>query len=603
MNTAIKIFKKENPTMYWRKIHFILITLFPLISTHVQAQQPQIDSLSAQTLTRSGRLRIFGANFGSSSSGSQVLIGGYSAIISRWSASLVTAYVPEQAGPGSVMVQVVTPGGSSNTISLNVTLRQRQGRVKWAFEADVPNLWFRPALAPDGTIYVHGSEGFVYALNPDGGLKWIHKANWYAYVPPAAGPEGEVYVGSIQRVTAINPDGTERWRFTDPGTQGVQCGPAIGPDSSIYIANDLGFGAYSLSRSGQLRWNNSGNPQLIWYGATGAETVLGPRTNGGPVEQMYVVAEPQLSTWTLQAFSLPDGSLRFSVPISGQHNPLGQQQTQPAVGPNGTIYITHFRSSPGWVLEAFSPTNGQSLWYYHGNAVSGMTPPDVGPDGIVYYTQDGARIIAFNPNTQAPNWAYQDGTVLYYPTVSPRNDIVVAGGVVTLGDVGFVKGISRSSGQLLWTVPLPGAFYPEPRVVPVHHPRFTPDGSTVYVSTTILGGSQSNPYSYLYAIDPADSLTGIQGSLSLPQTAQLHQNYPNPFNPSTTIRFELSTAQHVTLKVYNLLGKEVATLLNGNLQPGEHEVQWDASGQASGTYFYQLQADGFVATKRMALVK
>ncbi len=591
--------------MYSRKVFVLLTSTIVLASTIVQAQQPRIDSLSAQTLTRSGRLRIFGANFGSSSTGSQALVGGYNAIISRWSATRITAYVPEQAGPGSVSVQVVTPGGSSNAVQLNVTLRQQQGRVKWAFEADVENLWFRPALAPDGTVYVHGSEGYVYALTPDGGLKWIHKANWYAYVPPAAGPEGEVYVGSIQRVTAINPDGTERWRFADAGAQGIECGPAIGPDSNLYLANDLGLGAYSLSRTGQLRWNNPGNPQLVWYGGTGVETVLGPRTNGGPVEQMYVVAEPQLSSWTLQAFSLADGSQRFSVPIGGVDDPLAQQQTQPAVGPDGTIYITHFSSQPGlgWVLEAFSPTNGQSLWIYDGNAVSGMTPPDVGPDGMVYFTQDGARLFAFNPTTRTPNWVYQDGTLLNYPTVSPRNDVVVAGGVVTFGDVGFVKGIRRSSGQLLWTVPLPGAFYPEPRVVPVHHPRFTPDGSTVYVSTTILGGSSANPHSYLYAIVAGDTTTDIAASPAVPQEFWLEQNYPNPFNPSTTIGFSIRDNGFVSLKVFDVLGREVATLVNEVKQPGTYVVTFNAAHLASGVYYYRLFSNGSVASRRMIVLR
>jgi hypothetical protein len=605
MNGARNIFKKEKSSMDPKRISFILISFLLFASTIVEAQQPRIDSLSAQTLTRSGRLRIFGANFGSTSTGSQVLVGGYSAIISRWSATRITAYVPEQAGPGSVTVQVVTPGGSSNTMPLNVTLRQRQGRVKWAFEADVENLWFRPALAPDGTVYVHGSEGYVYALTPDGGLKWIHKANWYAYVPPAAGPEGEVYVGSIQRVTAINPDGTERWRFTDAGAQGVGSGPAMGPDSNIYLANDLGLGAYSLSRTGQLRWNNAGSPSITWYGGTGSETVLGPRTPTGPIEQMYVVAEPQLQTWTLQAFSLANGSLRFSVPIGGQHYTFGQQQTQPAVGPNGTIYITHMRAAGGvgWVLEAYSPLDGSSLWYYHGNAVSGMTPPDVGPDGIVYYSEDVARIIAFNPNTQTPNWTYQDGTVLYYPTVSPRNDLVVAGGVLTFGDVGFVKGISRSSGQLLWTVPLPGAPYPEPRVFPVHHPRFTPDGSTVYVSTTILGGSSANPHSYLYAIVAGDTTTDVAASSEVPQEFRLFQNYPNPFNPATRISFAVRGSGFVSLKVYDILGREVRTLVNANLQPGSYEVTFNAAHLASGVYYYRLTAGTSSDTKKLILLK
>jgi outer membrane protein assembly factor BamB len=133
-----------------------------------------------------------------------------------------------------------------------------------------------------------------------------------------------------------------------------------------------------------------------------------------------------------------------------------------------------------------------------------MTPPDVAPDGTVYFSSDIGRIVAFNPHTLSPNWIYQDGTLMYHPTASPLNDMVATGGVRTFGDLGFVKAINSSSGELLWTVDLPGAFYPEPRVVPVHHPRFTPDGNTVYVSTTILAGSESDPHSYLYAIQTHD---------------------------------------------------------------------------------------------------
>lgn len=592
-------------TVHWRL--FYRVVSFTLLGASVaQSQVPQITSLSAQTLARSGRLRIFGTNFGSGDSGSQVLIGGHSAIVTRWSASQINAYIPELAGPGSVGVQVVTPGGSSNTVSLDVTLRQRQGRVKWVFEADCDNLWFRPALAPDGTVYVHGSEGFVFALTPDGGLKWIHKVNSYPYVPLATGPQGEVYVGSVQRLTAIHPDGTERWRFTDAGAQGIECGPAVGPDSNIYLANDLGLGAYSLSPNGQLRWNNPGSPQITWYGGTGVETVLGPRMHGGPVEQMYVVAEPQLSTWTLQAFSLADGSQRFSVPIGGQNDPLGQQQTQPAVGPNGVVYITHFRPAGGvgWVLEAFNPLNGSTLWYYQDPLTRGtMTAPDIGPDGIVYYCESISRLVAFNPSTMTRNWTYSDGTLLYYPTVSPRNDIVVTGGVLAFGEVGFVKAISTSSGQLVWSVPLPGAPYPQPRVFPVHHPRFTPDGSTAYVSTTILGGSPSDPHSYLYAVATDDTPTNVKTFPSLPQTFQLYQNFPNPFNPSTTIRFTVPESRFTSLKVYNLLGEEVAMLVNEVMQPGRYQVTWDAGDLPSGVYLYRLRNGDRFEARHMVLLK
>jgi len=83
----------------------------------------------------------------------------------------------------------------------------------------------------------------------------------------------------------------------------------------------------------------------------------------------------------------------------------------------------------------------------------------------------------------------------------------------------------------------------------------------------------------------------------------LNQNYPNPFNPSTKIRFTISNFGFTILKVYDLLGREVATLLNEEKPSGIYEVEWNAAGLPSGVYFYQLRADGFVETKKMILMK
>ncbi|MGI0014695.1 MAG: T9SS type A sorting domain-containing protein, partial [Nitrososphaera sp.] len=88
-----------------------------------------------------------------------------------------------------------------------------------------------------------------------------------------------------------------------------------------------------------------------------------------------------------------------------------------------------------------------------------------------------------------------------------------------------------------------------------------------------------------------------------PLTFELRQNYPNPFNPSTTIKFSLPSSSRVTLKVFDLLGKEIATLVDQDLTPGRHETLWDASGIESGVYFYQLRTGEFVETKRLVLVK
>jgi hypothetical protein len=83
----------------------------------------------------------------------------------------------------------------------------------------------------------------------------------------------------------------------------------------------------------------------------------------------------------------------------------------------------------------------------------------------------------------------------------------------------------------------------------------------------------------------------------------LHQNFPNPFNPSTTITFDLVESGNVTLQVFNLMGQEVATLVNGNLSSGRHTLNFSAAGLPSGLYLYKLEANGFSAQKKMLLMK
>jgi photosystem II stability/assembly factor-like uncharacterized protein len=93
------------------------------------------------------------------------------------------------------------------------------------------------------------------------------------------------------------------------------------------------------------------------------------------------------------------------------------------------------------------------------------------------------------------------------------------------------------------------------------------------------------------------------GGNIIPDKSSLKQNYPNPFNPKTTIKFLLAQTGNVTLKVYNLMGQEVVTLLTGIQTAGEHSVTFDASNLPSGTYFYSIKSGDFTDTKTMVLVK
>jgi hypothetical protein len=88
-----------------------------------------------------------------------------------------------------------------------------------------------------------------------------------------------------------------------------------------------------------------------------------------------------------------------------------------------------------------------------------------------------------------------------------------------------------------------------------------------------------------------------------PATYSLYQNYPNPFNPSTTIEFSIPRNAHVMLRVYDVLGEQVTTLVSDNLSAGRHRVEWNATGFPSGVYFYRLQAGEVMQTRKLLLVK
>ncbi len=107
------------------------------------------------------------------------------------------------------------------------------------------------------------------------------------------------------------------------------------------------------------------------------------------------------------------------------------------------------------------------------------------------------------------------------------------------------------------------------------------------------------------------TVTGIKSENELPTEFTLEQNYPNPFNPSTTIKYSIpstvktqnSAAQHVLLKVYDILGKEVATLVNEQKTAGNYYINFNASELTSGIYFYKLNAGNFIKTKKMTILK
>ena len=145
-----------------------------------------------------------------------------------------------------------------------------------------------------------------------------------------------------------------------------------------------------------------------------------------------------------------------------------------------------------------------------------------------------------------------------------------------------------------------------------------PDQVTFYFGLANLPGTSMDPEllnvvcGYPDADNPvavSTSAVGIDGNETIPDEFALNQNYPNPFNPSTQISFDVPQGgEHIMLNIYNILGQNVSTLVNGVMNPGTYTMEWNATDEvgnpvASGIYFYELRSSSFIARKKMLLIR
>jgi hypothetical protein len=124
-----------------------------------------------------------------------------------------------------------------------------------------------------------------------------------------------------------------------------------------------------------------------------------------------------------------------------------------------------------------------------------------------------------------------------------------------------------------------------------------------FTDKNLIGGSR-----FSYRLKQIDNDGTFEYSdeveiMLIPTIFELVQNYPNPFNPTTKIKYRLPTSSKVTLKIYNVLGNEVITLLDDEKEAGTYEFIFNAGDYSSGVYIYSLQAGSFVETKKMVLLK
>jgi hypothetical protein len=162
-----------------------------------------------------------------------------------------------------------------------------------------------------------------------------------------------------------------------------------------------------------------------------------------------------------------------------------------------------------------------------------------------------------------------------------------------------------TSGHLLWKANgIQVCSAPRAQLTPIMTPTSNRNVIVAWKDNRSAPGNYYQAFDiYAQRINAAGGLTDMRLQPILATEASLQQNYPNPFNPLTVVSFQLPAVSEVRLAVYDLLGREVATLVNERRAAGSHSVRFDASGLASGAYFYRLTAGNFVQTRKLMLVK
>jgi len=296
-------------------------------------------------------------------------------------------------------------------------------------------------------IYVGSRDGFLYALNPGGTLRWAYNLAGDPWTSsPAIGPDGTIYIGATFRLRAVNPDGTIKWSSPAlPST--VDIGPTVGSDGAIYFAvAGPGNRVYCYNPDGTQRWvfvlggGNVGYGCLV-HQSTG-RVYLGDNTGriyclnpdgtlnwsfltGGNVRSCPSLSKDQSTVYVgsldgiLRAFTLGGTPLWAFNPGT----PGSNFTSSPMVGPDGTIYEGNADNN----LYAVNP-DGTQLWAYNIAAPQQiLSTPALLPDGGIVFGSQDDKLYCLNPGDGSERWRYVlfGGDVESSPAVAPDGSIYV----------------------------------------------------------------------------------------------------------------------------------------------------------------------------------
>jgi outer membrane protein assembly factor BamB len=327
-------------------------------------------------------------------------------------------------------------------------------QLEWSFSTTGPIYYSSPAIAPDGTIYfgnggLNVGVGALIALDPNGHLKWQHPFT-KAIFTPAVGPDGTVYVQDLSSsLYAINPDGTLKWSFllNAPSTIG-QAAPAIDSDGTLFIGGDA---LYAVNPDGTRKWRYPGSASILPIRSSPAIATDGTIILGGNPNGITPVV------WAIN----PDGSLKWQASLTDSAASAAGLAvftfSSPGIGSDGTIYIGAEPQTGGSRAFVFAINpDGSQKWEY---IVTGFRPirssPAIGPDGTIYVATTAnapstAAMLALLPGGTL-KWSYQVQNVHSSPDDVWCSPAVGSNGAIYFGAAtGFVYALNAENGTLDW---------------------------------------------------------------------------------------------------------------------------------------------------------
>jgi len=345
--------------------------------------------------------------------------------------------------------------------------------LKWQFAFNGYGNTSAMAFAADGTLYLTSQYEHFCALNPDSSRKWTQ--NFYG-TTPAINSDGTIYVGSGGKLYAINPDGTIKWTFVT--NSGSITAPLLDPDGTIYVSCNNGY-LYAITPDGTLKLvtsianNNLSTPALGTDGAlyiSGADSMALYAFNADgtpkwvfPTDTQVYYAPSVASDGTIYVGSFyhlyainPDGTLKWKFPISTHI--YGTQ----AVAADGTVYFTTWDGN----LYAVDP-NGRQKWVIYDWFINEI-PPMVGGDGTIYACSGNGRIDAVNP----------DGTWKWtFPLTNPFMPVLGTDGMLYVGCSSSICVIGNATPSALTAIQSASPTQADPGTVITYTVAYTNTGT------------------------------------------------------------------------------------------------------------------------------